>query len=441
MRHHILAGLAAAILAMPGGAAFLRPAAAQELAPAVIVNDQAITAYEIAQRARFMQVLRAPDSSPAAAEAALIDERLQVEEGRRLRISVTEADIRGGMTEFAARGGLDADSFVAQLGSAGVDEQTFRDFVTAGLIWRQVLRERVAPAVSVSDREVARVRQSVLEQPRVTEVLISELIMPAPQGSEDQVLARAQQLSDTVRSEGAFAEAARRYSATPTAGSGGRLPWTPISQLPEGLAPILLALQPGQITQPLSIPGAVVLFFVRDTRGEQRPGATSETVRYLSLTLASVAEAQTVQRRADTCDMLYVAAQGRPVQDQSVASGSAPAELASLDPNESVILNRGNAADLVMLCSRGPTLLAEGGPADRPIPGLPTGSLRPAAPSIPIAGGAEAVTLPEEAEADAGFAPVPSVDEARGRLFDQKVNQGSEALLAELRANAIIRRP
>lgn len=435
MRHLLLAGVAALALSVPLGP-LVRPAAAQDLAPVVIVNDRAITRYEVQQRLAFIRALRAPDASPEAAEKALIDERLEVEEARRQGITVTETQIQAGLTEFAARGNMDAASFTAELARAGVDAQTFRDFVTAGLLWREVLKTRVAPGVSVSDREVAQARKRVIEQPRVTEVLISEIIMPAPQGSEAGVMARADEMARTITTEAAFAAAARRYSATATAGNGGRLPWTPVARLPQGLGPILAQLQPGQVTQPLTIPGAVVLFFLRDTRGEQRPGANAETVRYLRMTLPTVAVAAAVQARSDTCDMAVAAVRGA-VQDQTVAASAVPADiagqLARLDPNESVILNRGGAADLVMLCSRQPTLLAGDG-AEPPIPGLPTGSIRPAAP---VAGGAASVSLPE-AE---GFAPLPGVGEARDAIFNRKVNQAADALLAELRANAIIRRP
>ncbi|AXC48477.1 peptidylprolyl isomerase [Paracoccus suum] len=450
MRHLLLAGLAALALAAPAGP-LSSVALAQDLRPVVIVNDRAVTRYELDQRLRFMQALRAPGADAASAEKSLIDERLEVEEARRMGIAVTEQQIQAAMTEFAGRANMDAGTFTAELARAGIDAQTFRDFVTAGALWREVLRARIAPSVSVSDREVAQARKRAIEEPRVSEVLISELIMPAPQGSEARVLARADELARTIGSEAAFAAAARRYSATASAPNGGRLNWTPISRLPQGLAPILLALKPGQVTQPLTIPGAVVLFYLRDTRGVQRPGAKAETVEYQRVTLPSAADAAAIQARSDTCDMMMAAARGRPVRRQTVASGAVPGDIAQvlsrLDPNETAIINRGGAVDLVMLCQRAPTLLAEadGGFDNPPIPGLPT-SLTPratapeaAAPAgTPVAGGAAEVGIPGEAD---GFGPVPSAGEARDALFNRKVEASAAALLAELRANAIIRRP
>ncbi|MRX51065.1 peptidylprolyl isomerase [Paracoccus sp. S-4012] len=436
MRQLMPAGLLAAVLAafvpgLPLGP--LSGTAAAQDAPAVIVNDEVITAYELEQRLRFMQALGAPGTTAEAAETALINERLQLQEARRMGISPGEQAIQAGMTEFAGRAGLDSMSFIGQLAQAGVDATTFRDFIRAGVVWREILRVRVAPGVVVSDRQVAQARQRAIETPRVTQVLISELIIPAPPGTEERIAAQAAQIAASVSSEAEFAAAARQYSATPSAPQGGRLDWTRVDNLPQGLAPILLALQPGQVTQPLSIPGAVVLFYLRDTRGEVRPGATAETVEFLRLMVASTAEAAQVQAEADTCGTFYVAARGRPVEHQVADTSAIPAEtalvLSRLDPNEIAAIPRGGAVEVLMLCERAPTLLAEG-MGENPIPGLP----QPV-----IAGGAP--TVAELPEAPDGFDPVPTAGEAREAVFTAEVNRAAETLLAELRANAIIIRP
>ena len=49
-------------------------------------------------------------------------------------------------------------------------------------------------------------------------------------------MAKAQELSDSLSGEGAFASAARSYSAAPTAGAGGRMDWLPLANLPPAIA-------------------------------------------------------------------------------------------------------------------------------------------------------------------------------------------------------------
>ncbi|MGA1269198.1 MAG: SurA N-terminal domain-containing protein, partial [Gemmobacter sp.] len=110
--------------------------------PVVVVNGSPVTAYEFFQRRQFLRALGIQGDLDRQAESALIDEKLQLAEAARLGIGVSEADLQGGMTEFAARANLSAEDFIAAIGQAGVAPETFRDFVRVGLAWRQVVRAR-----------------------------------------------------------------------------------------------------------------------------------------------------------------------------------------------------------------------------------------------------------------------------------------------------------
>ena len=410
----------AAMLALSAG---LPAAGAGPFSPVVFVNDSAVTGYEIDQRLRFMQLLRAPDANRAAVEAELIGDRLKMQAARQAGITVTDANLNAGLAEFAGRANMGTDEFIAALGGGGVEPETYRDFVRVGLAWRELLRQRILPTVTLNPAEVELALEKILDTPEVTDVLISELIIPAPEGAEAQAMAQAEQLSATIRSDAAFAAAARQYSAASTAESGGRLPWMRVANLPQGLGPILTVLKPGEVTAPLQIPGAVVLFYMRDTRGALRPGAQAEEVEYLTLTVDSVQAAADILARATSCDTLYAAAGSAApaVQRQTLAANALPAgiglRLASLDPNEGSVADLGTRAQLVMLCSRQRSLIAA---LSDPLP---------ASPEI------------AEASAIEGTPPLPSREVVQDNLFNQKVNEAGEAWLAELRANAIIRRP
>ena len=195
------------------------PALAQQgpLAPVAYVNNSAVTRYEVAQRVRFMQILRAPDANPDAALQALIDDRLKMQAAELMGIRVTDEGLEAGLTEFAGRAGLDTAGFAAALASEGVERQAWRDFVRVNVAWREVIRQRVVPGINVSDREIEQELKQDIQTPIVTQVLLSELVIPAPPGQEAQAQAIAQRLSETVRSESQFAAAARQYSAVPTA--------------------------------------------------------------------------------------------------------------------------------------------------------------------------------------------------------------------------------
>ncbi|MFC3569244.1 peptidylprolyl isomerase [Paracoccus sp. TOH] len=429
MRRILLGAAMAAMLAGNG----VSPALAQgnPFQPLVYVNDSAVTRYELDQRVRFMQLLRAPESDPASAEKALIDDRLRLSAARQMGITPSDEQIDAGLAEFAGRANLGVEEFTGQLARAGVERQAFRDFISAGVVWREVVRQRVVPQVRVTDAEIEQELQKIIETPRTTHVALSELIIPAPPGEEARAMQIAESLVQNVRSEGDFAAAARRYSATPSAESGGRLPWTPLANLPPALQPIILSMKPGQISQPLTVQGAVVLFFLRDTRGTLRPGAREQVLDFVRFRLSSAEEANRIAAVSDSCADLFVHARGLPaeqIQRQTLPQGQIPTgealRLAVLDDNESTVISYGGAVTLLMLCKREPALLAaETSPAAVPV----------------TAGGAEGAEDGQAAAPDPDA--LPGRDEVRNMIFNRKVGQAAESYLAELRSNAIIRRP
>ncbi|MFN4061949.1 MAG: peptidylprolyl isomerase [Paracoccus hibiscisoli] len=423
MMRHFLSGIAlAAVIATGAGT----PALAQNLfAPVVYVNDSAVTRYEVDQRMRFMRVIGAPDASAAAAEQALIDDRLRVQAARQIGVEITPEGLQAGLEEFAGRAGLDAAGFIAQLERAGVEDGVFRDFVEAGTVWREVVRARLLARITITDAEVDQELQRVIETPIIDRVLLSELIIPAPPGQEAQALQLAERISASRPTEAQFAEAARQYSAVPSAEAGGRLEMLALDNLPPSLRPIITALQPGQTTQALPVEGAVVLFHLRDAQGTLRPGAREQVLDYMTLRLASAGDAAALAARVRNCDDLYVqAGDAAPqVQRQTASQGAIPqgiaARLASLDADEAGVIPAGAGADLVMLCSRQPALAAQPQVATTALPD----------------DGVEAA-IPQSATPG-----IPTRDQVRDRLFNTRINTAAEGLLADLRADAIIRRP
>lgn len=421
---HFLSGIAIVASML---VAQIAPAVAQNpFEPIIYINDSVVTRYELNQRISFMSVLGAQNTSEQAAREALIDDRLRMQAARELGIEVTDEGLQAGLEEFASRGGMTAAQFTAALERAGVEPQSFRDFVRAGVAWRGVIRQRLLGQVTVSDAEVERALTRIIETPIVTNVLLSEIIIPAPEGEEQAAKARADAIVASKPTESQFAAAARQYSASGSAAQGGRLNWLPVDNMPPTLRPIILALQPGQTTQALQVQGAVIVFLLRDTRGTLRPGAREQVLDYLTLPFATPGEAASVAALSRTCDDLYqqVGPTLAPlVQRQTVAQNAIPAliatQLASMDDNEAAVVNYGGRADLVMLCSREPVLLAE--------------MQKPVATTAAPEDGVEAAVPDAQG--------IPDREMMREQLFNQKATALADAYLAELRADALIRVP
>lgn len=347
--------------------AFAIPAGAQNLfAPAVIINEQAVTNYEVDQRARFLTLLRAPGDPHEMALEALIDDRLQSAAAQELGVAVTPEQVLVGMEEFAARANLSAEDFIKALAGGGVSAETFRDFVASGLAWREVVRTRFGPRAQISESEVDRAMAQTSSTSSLR-VLLSEIILPAAPQSQR----RAEQISK-LTTPAAFSAQARRHSVSGSRSRGGRLEWMPLSNLPEQVRGHVLALSPGQVTSPIPITNGIVLFQLRGIEETDAENPTDISLEYAAYFIsggrsaAAMKEATRIRGRVDTCDDLYGLNKGKP--EELLVINTLPIadvpqdvaiELAKLDPGEvSTNLTRANGDTLMflMLCGRTPEL-------------------------------------------------------------------------------------
>ncbi len=333
--------------------------------PAIRVNQDIVTWYELEQRIQFLNVLGIPGGTEAEVRQALIDERLRKQAMREAGIQAAPEDVQVGIDEFAARGQLSTDQFLQLLGDAGVDPETVRDFVADQLAWRDYISARFLSQARPTEDEINR----ALGQGGGggLQVLLSEIIIPVNQ----QTLAQTELLAEEIsRLQGfdAFSSAAAQYSAAATRNNGGRLDWLNITNLPPALQPLILGLENGEITEPVGLPNAIALFQMRGIRevstGAPRYSKIDYAVYYLpgGRSGDTLAQATRLREDIDTCDDLYGIAKDQPaevLERIEAAPSEIPqdvaVELAKLDRNEvSTALTRNNGQTLMflMLCNR-----------------------------------------------------------------------------------------
>lgn len=335
--------------------------------PVITVNSSAVTAFELDQRKKLLEVFRTPGDLDKAARTALIEDRLKMAALDAAGLRLSDESLAQAMEEFAGRANLTLDQFLQILAGNGVAEETLRDFVRIGVSWRDYIRNRYGSSVTISDAEVSRAIAQTQSGGSVIEVLMNEIIIAAPPPRAAQAMATAQRIS-RITSTSAFEAQARRVSALPSRTRGGRLGWLPITNYPPQLQSMLLGLSPGEVTQPLPITNGVALFQMRDIREAKTATVPPTAIDYAAFYLdggkseVGLRAAQDLADRTDTCDDLYGAAQGLPetvLERNSLPpaeiSQDVALELARLDTNESsynMTRNEGQTLVFLMMCGR-----------------------------------------------------------------------------------------
>ena len=377
-----------------GVAAFAQDAT---FSPRLYVNDRAVSNFEVQQRALFLTLLRAPGDVQAEAIKGLIEDRLRGAVAKQQGLTLTAEAVTAGMNEFAARANLTGEQFIEALGQAGVAPETFRDFVSAGLIWRDVVRAKYAGTVTITeaeiDRAVARSKQATKAR-----LLLAEIVIPGPDGLAIEEKLKREKVTGT-----AFGAAAKRYSKAPSAKDGGALDWLPLANLPAEVRAAVIGLEKGEISDPVRVPGGLAVFLLRDIAQDPTEDLAPVEVKYAQFLVPDDGtSAGQLRGQVDVCDDLYAVAKGLPADRLTVDTvpvGQVPAaigaELAQLDPGESsTAITRGPWRVFLMLCSR------------TPVQDLPV-----------------------------------QRDDIRAQLINARLSGLAERYLSELKADAIIREP
>ncbi len=265
----LAAALAAALPALAPA-----PAPAQTapdaFAPAAFVDGQAVTNFDVDQRARLLRFLGvAPDADASDGLQAMIDDRLKRSAAREAGIQVSPQDVEAGLSRFAAaQGASSPQALETRLRSAGVSLSAAREFVETEVMWTTLIRNRYMPRADISAAEVdEEIAAAGLD--RTYSFDIGEIALVG-RGDPDAVMADAQEMVAQLRAGADFAAVARSRSQSPSARQGGRIGWAPGDQIPRALRDILSGMNPGDVTDPLPVPNGVVVIKLFDQRSEQR---------------------------------------------------------------------------------------------------------------------------------------------------------------------------
>ena len=327
--------------------------------PVISVNRAAITAYELEQRERFLEILQRSSGMAQRARDSLIEDRLKMAAADRASIKLSDAQVSKAMEDFAGNANLELDQLLATLAQSGVDAQTYRDFIKVGVTWRELVRARFAARSAPSEAEIDRALASAGAQGGV-KVLLTEIVLPAGSANE---LNRARQTAERlgrITSTAEFSEQARQLSVAQSRVNGGRLEWANLSDLQDGLRPIISGLRPGQITKPLEVKNAIVLLQLRDVAETTAQSPEVAAIEYARL--RGPAEAvQTAIQMVGTCDDFYGAVKADPSLSFKIHSESpdqisqaVSLRLMGLDKDEfdAMPTAEGDHAEIVMLCTR-----------------------------------------------------------------------------------------
>ncbi|MBS8259160.1 peptidylprolyl isomerase [Roseibium polysiphoniae] len=230
------------------------PSAVAQTSIKVIVNDEAITSYDIQQRARLITMTQRKGGATARrmAEQELIDDKLKLTEAARVRISVSDSQINGAYGNIARNVKMSQSQLSNALRRGGVNPQTLKDRLKAQLAWSQVVRRRFQAEVKVTESDViAALRKSdKKDQNTSIEYDLKQVIVVVPKKASGGFKSKRKRESDKIRKAFNGCEQAGsvlgQYSEVVLRPVGRRLE----TELPENMRDSVNDTEPGRLTKP-----------------------------------------------------------------------------------------------------------------------------------------------------------------------------------------------
>jgi peptidyl-prolyl cis-trans isomerase SurA len=238
---------------------------------AVLVNDEPITEYDVAQRTRLLQATSGGSATRAQAIEELIEERLKLQSARRLSISVSTSEIDSAFARIASSVNLSPSQFVQALGQIGVHQDTLKNRLRADLAWRDVVRSQLRQEVDIREQDVQAALSQRGEEATTTsvELTLRQIMFVVPANASQEYVRRRQQEANQFRSQFSGCEnareLARNFRDTVVQPETRRSS----ADLSPQMRELLVALGEGEVSQPNVTDEAVELIAVCSRREVQ----------------------------------------------------------------------------------------------------------------------------------------------------------------------------
>ncbi len=148
VRRWLLVALTAALLASVSHAAFAQVV--------VVVNGAPITAFDIEQRAKLIQISTRKTANRQEVINELINDQLKIFIAKRYGIEASDTEVDNTFGEMSKRNRQTPDQFAQVLSNSGVSPGAFKARLRADIVWGQLIRGKFGSTLQVGESDIAK---------------------------------------------------------------------------------------------------------------------------------------------------------------------------------------------------------------------------------------------------------------------------------------------
>jgi peptidyl-prolyl cis-trans isomerase SurA len=168
----------------------------------VFVNGDPITALDVEQRMKLIElsVRKVPPRQDALDE--LIDEKLKLQVGKRYGLDIPDKDIEGSFAAMARRANQTSKQFAEALSHAGINVQALKRRIKADITWSSIIRGKFPSINAVGEKDVLSAMESRKTDDKDAvsyQYTLRQLVFIVPRGSPPAAFEARRREADGLR--------------------------------------------------------------------------------------------------------------------------------------------------------------------------------------------------------------------------------------------------
>jgi peptidyl-prolyl cis-trans isomerase SurA len=168
----------------------------------VFVNGEPVTALDVDQRMKLLEISthKAPSRQEALDE--LIDEKLKLQIGKRYGLEIPDKDVESSFSTMARRVNQTAKQFSEGLTHAGINVPALKRRIKADITWSSIIRGKFPSVNAVGEKDVLSAMESrkTDEKDAVSyQYTLRELLFIVPRGSPPAAFEARRRQADELR--------------------------------------------------------------------------------------------------------------------------------------------------------------------------------------------------------------------------------------------------
>jgi peptidyl-prolyl cis-trans isomerase SurA len=181
-------------------AAVALPSAARAQQVVVIVNGEPITALDIEQRAKLIQL--SSHKTPTRQEVLdeLINEKLKVREAKKWGLEIPTSDVDNAYASMASRMRLTPEQLTEHLAKSGVHPATLKARIKADITWPQLVRGRYQQSLQINEKDILTAMESKSNDTVGYDYTLRPILFFVPAGSPDTFVEGRKREAEALRS-------------------------------------------------------------------------------------------------------------------------------------------------------------------------------------------------------------------------------------------------